>query len=100
MSTISRILRLEGSSFYSKSSKLDVHFTNAIKNHKKLFVSEKTAFEVVAGNFALCDGNPCTRQSMCLQRVLRFQIGLRESFSNSLYPRFIKTFDNSGPVLI
>ena len=32
---------------------------------EKLFASEITAFEVVAGNSAFCDANTCTRQSMC-----------------------------------
>ena len=69
------------------------------KIQKMLFVSEITAFEVVAGNCAYCEGNTCTRQSMCKQTVLRFQISLRQAFSNSIYPRFMETFDNSGVVL-
>ena len=34
---ISRILRVEGSSFLSKCSKLDLHFRNAIKDREKAF---------------------------------------------------------------
>ena len=32
---------------------------------KELFVFEITAFEVVTGNPAYCDGNTCTPESMC-----------------------------------
>ena len=70
------------------------------KIQKKLVASEITAFEVVARNSAYCDGNTGTLQSMCLQTVLRFQILLRKTFSNSIYPRFMETFGNSRAVLI
>ena len=63
---------------------------------KNLFVSEITAFEVVPGNSAYCDGNSCTRKSMCEQTVQRFQIGQRLTFSNYIFPIFKETFGNTG----
>ena len=59
------MLKLAGSCLFSKCLKLAVHFRIAIKNQKNLFVSEITAFEVVAGKLLYWDGNTCTQQSMC-----------------------------------
>ena len=55
------MLKLEGSSLFLKCLKLAVHFRIAIKNQKKLFVSEITAFEIVAGNLLYWDGNTCNQ---------------------------------------
>ena len=62
---LSRILKLEALSFFSKCSELDVHFKNGIKNAEKLFVSEITEFEIVPQNSSYCDGGTGTQQSMC-----------------------------------
>ena len=67
---------------------------------KSFFVFEITVFEGFAENSAYCDENTCTRQSMCKETVLRFQIWLRQNFSNSIYPRFMEKFGNSCAVLI
>ena len=57
-------------------------------------------FELVARNCAHCNENTCCRQSTCWQIVLRFQIRLMQTFSNSLYPKRMEKWDNSGVVLI
>ena len=44
--------------------------------------------------------NTCYRQSMCSQTVLRYQIRLRQTFSNSIYLELMEKQDNSGAVLI
>ena len=58
------------------------------------------AFELGAGNSAYCNGNTYYRQSMGQQTVLRYQIRLRQTFSNSIYPDFMEKQDNSCAVLI
>ena len=58
------------------------------------------AFELVARNCAHCNGNTSYRQSTFEQTVLRFQIRLMQTFSNSIYPKCTKKWDNSGAVLI
>ena len=53
-------------------------------------------FELVARISAYFNRNACYRQSMCQQTVLKYQIGLRETFSNSIYPEFMEKQDKSG----
>ena len=57
-------------------------------------------FEVFPDNSAYCEYNTCHRQSMCQQIVLRFQIRLRNVFSNSIYLEFMWKYGNSGAVLV
>ena len=58
------------------------------------------AFERISRNSTYCNANTCHRQSMCEEKVLRYQIRLRKTFSNSIYPEFKEKEDNSGAVLI
>ena len=57
-------------------------------------------FELVARNCAHCNGNTCYGQSTCEQTVLRFQIRLLQTSSNSIYPKRMEKQDNSGALLI
>ena len=58
------------------------------------------AIELVVRNYAYGNGNIRYRQSMCQQTVLRYQITLTQTFSNSIYSEFMEKQDNSGAVLI
>ena len=58
------------------------------------------AFEIVAVNSAYCCRNPCRRQLMREQTVLRFHIRLNVTFSNSIYIELTRKEGNSGAVLI
>ena len=51
--------------FFSKYCKFNVNFRNAIKNQKKFWVLEISAFEVVAVNSSGSKQNACNRQSKC-----------------------------------
>ena len=57
-------------------------------------------FEVVAWNSAYCNEYACHRQSVCSQTVPRFQIRLRQAFSNAIYLEFIEKYENSGVEVI
>ena len=46
------------------------------------------------------DENTCDRESARYQTVLRFQIRLKEMFSNSICLGLIESLDESGAVLI
>ena len=70
------------------------------KIQKKSSVFEIKALEVVAENSAYYGRNTCHRQSMCEQIVLRFMIGVKQSFSNSIYLKFLVKKDNSGALLL
>ena len=67
---------------------------------KKSSVFEIKAFEVVAENSAYCGRNTCHRQSMCQQTVLRFMIRVKQSFSNSIYLKFMRKKDNRDALLL
>ena len=69
------------------------------KIQKKYFASEIMAFEIVAGNSAYCCRNNCHRQVMREQRVLRYFIRLKVTFSNSIYLELTWKEGNSGAVL-
>ena len=61
---------------------------------------EIIAFEPVVTIFPIYDENTCDRQSTCYQTVLRFQIGLREIFSNSIFPRLMKNLHKSATLWV
>ena len=69
------------------------------KIEKKSSVFEIKAFEIVAENSAYSGRNTCHRQSMCLETVLRFMIRVKQSFSNSIYRKFMGKKHNSGALL-
>ena len=58
------------------------------------------AFEIVAVNSEYCCRNPCRRQLMCEQTVLRFHIRLKMTISNSIYLELTRKEGNSGSVVI
>ena len=58
------------------------------------------AFELVAGNYAHCNGNTCYKQPTRKQTVLRFQIRLMQTFSNSIYHKSMEKQDSGGALLI
>ena len=70
------------------------------KIEKKYSVFEIKAFEVVPENSAYCDRNTCHRKSMCQQTVLGFMIRVKQSFSNSIYLKFMGKNNNSGALLL
>ena len=67
---------------------------------KKSCVFEIKAFEVVAENSAYSGRNTCHRQQVCYQAVLRFMIRVKQSFSNSIYLKFMGRKENSGALLL
>ena len=71
-----------------------------IKIKKKSCVFEIKAFEAVAENSSYCGMNTCHRQPMCYQTVLRFMIRVKQSFSNSIYQKFMGKMDNRGALLL
>ena len=70
------------------------------KIQRKFFASELMAFEIVARNSAYCCRNTCHRQLMREQKVLRFFIRLKVTFSNSIYLELTRKEGNSSAVLI
>ena len=70
------------------------------KIQNRSFASEIMAFEIVAGNSAYCCRNTCLRQLMREQKVLRFHIRLKVTFSNSIYLELTRKESNSSAVLI
>ena len=70
------------------------------KIKKKALVSEIMAFKIVAVNSAYCCRNPCHRQLMREQTVLKLHIRLKVTFSNSIYLELTRKEGNSGGVLI
>ena len=78
-----------------------MHILEMERNIQKMSsVFEIKAFEVVAENSAYCDRNTCHRQSICQQTVLRFMIRVKQSFSNSIYLKFMRKKDNSDALLL
>ena len=70
------------------------------KIQKKFSVFEIKAFQVIAENSAYCGRNTCHRQSMCYQTTLRFMIRVKQSFSHSIYEKFMGKKDNRGALLL
>ena len=66
---------------------------------KKFFLFEIKAFEFVLRKSAFSDGNTCHRESTCYQTLWKFQMWLRQTFSNSIYLKFLEKEENSGYVL-
>ena len=58
------------------------------------------AVEIVAVNSTYCCRNTCYQQLMRQQTVLRFDITLKVTFSNSIYFELTRKEGNSGAVLI
>ena len=78
-----------------------MHILEMERNIQKMSsVFEIKAFEVVAESSAYCDRNTCHRQSMCQQTVLRFMIRVKQSFSNSIYLKFMRKKDNNDALLL
>ena len=69
------------------------------KIHKNSFLFEVKAFEVVVRKSPDSDWNTCDRESTCQQTVWRFQIWLRQTFSNSIYLEFMEKEENNGAVV-
>ena len=71
------------------------------KNLKELLVSKIIAFELGTTNSHNLAQYICHWQSMYYETPLRFNISLREIFSNSVSPRMVKKYDESDlmPVL-
>ena len=65
-------------------------FQKCKKKSKKKIVFEIKAFEVVVRKSAYGDGNTCHRESTCQQTVWRFQMWLRQPFSNSRISNSLK----------
>ena len=59
--------------------------------HKKGFLFEINAFEVVVRKSAYSDENTCHRESTCEQTVWRFQMWLRLTSSNSIISISLKS---------
>ena len=70
------------------------------KIQKKSSVFKMIAFEVDAESYAYCGRNTCHRQSMCYQTDLRFQIRVKQTFSNSIYLEYMAKKDNSDALLL
>ena len=68
---------------------------------KKILVLKISAFQWGTTNSHNLEQDICHWQSMCYETPLRFNISLREIFSNSTSPRMVKKFDESDlmPVL-
>ena len=67
---------------------------------KKSSVFEIKAFEIVAENSAYYGRNTSHRQSMCQQTVLSIMIRVKQSFSNSIYLKFMRKKDNRDALLL
>ena len=68
---------------------------------KKILVLKISAFQWGTTNSHNLEQDICHWQSMCYETPLRFNISLREIFSNSTSPRMVKKYDESDlmPVL-
>ena len=68
---------------------------------KKILVLKISAFQWGTTNSHDLEQDICHWQSMCYETPLRFNISLREIFSNSASPRMVKKYDESDhmPVL-
>ena len=68
---------------------------------KKILVLKISAFQWGTTNSHDLEQDICHWQSMCYEALLRFNISLREIFSNSTSPRMVKKYDESDlmPVL-
>ena len=59
--------------FFSKCSKFNVHFKNAIKSSENVFGSSEIAFELVAVNSSYYYENTSRWQSRCLNGFTNFE---------------------------
>ena len=92
-----KYLSYEGDIFFQKCTKFHVHFKNAKKNlHKTFLVSEIIVSEPIARTSPNYDENACDMQSTFYQRIPRFQISLREIFSNSICLGLTKNQEESA----
>ena len=66
------------------------------KNRKKLLVLNIIPFESGKTNSHTPEQDNCHWQSMCYETPLRFNISLREIFSESGSPRVMKKYDESA----
>ena len=66
------------------------------KNQKKLLVLKIIAFESGTTNSHNPEQDICHWQSMCYEKPLRFNISLREIFSESGSARGMKKYDESA----
>ena len=66
---------------------------------KKSLLFEIKAFEFVLRKSAFSDGNTCHRESTCYQTLWKFQMWLRQTFSNSIYLEVVEKEENSDAVL-
>ena len=66
------------------------------KNQKKLLVLKIIAFESGTTNSHNPEQDICHWQSMCYEKPLRFNISLREIFSESGSARAMKKYDESA----
>ena len=71
------------------------------KNKKKLLLLKIIAFESDKANSHNPGQDICHWLSMCYETHLRFNLSLREIFSKSGSPRFMKKYDESAlmPIL-
>ena len=70
------------------------------KNEKKLLVLKIIAFESGKANSHNPEQDICHWQSMCYETPLTFNISLRDIFSQSVSPRVMKKYDESGVMQI
>ena len=71
--------------FFSKMRNIFNRFCNCNSNFRLFFLVLKiTAFEHTPGIFLQSDEKTCGRLSTCWKTLLRFQIWLRQLFSNSI----------------
>ena len=77
--SVQKYISHNGHPFFEK---LNLNFENGKKKIKKCFFLKVFTSEVVAKNCLYWEENTCPRQSMDKQRVLRFCMSLRETFTN------------------
>ena len=89
-----QISQLWGSSLFSKSSKFDVDFRNVEKNQENILSFRENCIWIHFVKLALLPRqNACHHQSICSETVSRFQILLRQNFSNWSFFKLIEKFD-------
>ena len=67
---------------------------------KKNLVLKICAFECGTTNSHNLEQDICNWQSMCYETPLRFNISLREIFSNSASPRIVEKYDESDHMTV
>ena len=66
------------------------------KNQKKLLFLKKIPFQLGTANSQNPERDNCHWQTMCYEKPLRFNISLREIFSESGSARGMKKYDESA----